>query len=179
MLFTVHSTGGFLTKIIIYSGFKNSYKKNPRNKKTGVYSWIAFCRTEKRGRKPDKSSSLRRLEFMSRTQKPWLKMAFKNSISAVYTKEFSKGRLKSFFVVVILISFLDVLLTCLLSAFFINVQKRPETNFWSSINIIYLGKSKDQSHTITSIELSSCLFVYIQWKLQLGNSQQFLKCWFV
>ncbi len=41
------------------------------------------------GRKPDKSQ---KLEF----KKPRLKMSFKNSISAVYTKEFSKGRLKSF-----------------------------------------------------------------------------------
>ncbi len=29
------------------TGFKNTNKKNPRNKKTRVYSWIAFCSTEK------------------------------------------------------------------------------------------------------------------------------------
>ncbi len=37
-----------LEKTILFSGFKNSYK-NPRNKKTPVYSWIAFCRREKGG----------------------------------------------------------------------------------------------------------------------------------
>jgi hypothetical protein len=31
--------------------------KNPRNKKTRIYSWIAFCRSKIYGRKPDKSSS--------------------------------------------------------------------------------------------------------------------------
>ncbi len=39
-------------------------QKNPRNKTTQVYSWIAFCRKENEGRKPDKDSSLWRLEFM-------------------------------------------------------------------------------------------------------------------
>ncbi len=33
-----------LRKIIPFSIFYNPYK-NPRNKKTWVYSWIAFCRT--------------------------------------------------------------------------------------------------------------------------------------
>ncbi len=53
-------------KTIIFSGFKNPHKKNPRNKKTWVYSWIAFCRTENEGRKPVKNSSLIRLELMPR-----------------------------------------------------------------------------------------------------------------
>ena len=60
-----------LKKTILYYGFKN-----PRNKKTWVYSWIAFCRTENEG---IENSSLKRLEFHG--QKPLLKMSFKNSIS--------------------------------------------------------------------------------------------------
>jgi hypothetical protein len=40
--------------------------KNPRNKKTRVYSWIAICKTENEGGRADKNSSLRRVEFMPR-----------------------------------------------------------------------------------------------------------------
>ncbi len=47
--------------------FFKCIQKNPRNKKTRVYSWIAFCRKEKLGyRKPDKNSNPGRLEFMPR-----------------------------------------------------------------------------------------------------------------
>ncbi len=35
-----------LKKTILYFGFNNPCQKNPRNKKTRVYSWITFCRTE-------------------------------------------------------------------------------------------------------------------------------------
>jgi hypothetical protein len=43
-------------KTILYSGFNNPYKKNPRNKKT----------RKNEGRIPDKNLSLRRPEFMPR-----------------------------------------------------------------------------------------------------------------
>ncbi len=71
-----------LKKTIVYSGFKNPYKNYPWNKKTRVYSWIAFCRTEKEGRKPDKNLSLRRIEFLPITsnKNAW----FKNSISGLW-----------------------------------------------------------------------------------------------
>ncbi len=35
-----------LKKTLLFSSFKNPYKKL-RKKKTQVYSWTAFCRTEK------------------------------------------------------------------------------------------------------------------------------------
>jgi hypothetical protein len=38
------SDSEFLKKIRLYSGFKNLYIKNLRNKKTRVFSWIAPCR---------------------------------------------------------------------------------------------------------------------------------------
>ncbi len=42
-----------------------STQKNPRKKKTWVYSWMAFCvKWKNEGIKLDKKSSLRRLEFM-------------------------------------------------------------------------------------------------------------------
>ncbi len=37
-----------LKKTILFSGFKHTYK-NPRQKKSRVYSWISFCRKEKWG----------------------------------------------------------------------------------------------------------------------------------
>ncbi len=51
LLHAIHSlsNGGFIKKIILYSGFKNTCKKNPRNKKIRVYSWIASCKKEKWG----------------------------------------------------------------------------------------------------------------------------------
>ncbi len=59
MLFTVHSNGGFKRKP--YSSLVLKIPlKNLKNKKTLVYSRIAFCRTEKQkneGRKPDKNSN--------------------------------------------------------------------------------------------------------------------------
>jgi hypothetical protein len=68
-----------LKKTILYSGFNNPYNKNPRNKKTRVYSWIAFCRTEKWGQKNRKNSEKTRVY----AQKPRLKMPFKKSISGL------------------------------------------------------------------------------------------------
>ncbi len=50
-----------LKKTILFSGYKNPYK-NPRDKKTRVYSWIGFWRTENEGRKPGNNLNLRRLE---------------------------------------------------------------------------------------------------------------------
>jgi hypothetical protein len=49
LLHAIHSPfyWPILKKIRLFSGFKNRYKKNPRNKKTQVYLWIAFCRGEK------------------------------------------------------------------------------------------------------------------------------------
>jgi hypothetical protein len=38
-----------LKKTILFSGFRNPYKKNQRNKKTRFYSWLAFCRPVKWG----------------------------------------------------------------------------------------------------------------------------------
>jgi hypothetical protein len=52
-----------------------------RKKKTRVCLWIATCRRKNEGRKPDKNSSLRRLEFTPRNPK----MPFKNSISAFFS----------------------------------------------------------------------------------------------
>ncbi len=43
------SIGRFLKKTRLYSAFKNTYKKNQRNKKARVWSWIASCRKEKLG----------------------------------------------------------------------------------------------------------------------------------
>ncbi len=75
MLFTVPSTGGCQRKT--YSSLVlEILSKNPRNKKTRVFSWIAVVKRINEGRKPGKNSSMRRLEFMLR-----LKLLFKNSIS--------------------------------------------------------------------------------------------------
>jgi hypothetical protein len=64
MLFTVSSTGGFLQKTILYSGFKTPYKIIPRNKKLqSILEWH-FVEKKNKGRKPDKNSCLRRLKFM-------------------------------------------------------------------------------------------------------------------
>ncbi len=70
LLHAIHST--FLWRILKF------LEKNPRNKKTWVFSWISFCRTENEGRKPEKNSSLRSLELCPETS---TKMPFKNSIS--------------------------------------------------------------------------------------------------
>ncbi len=56
-------------KTILLSGFKNTYKKNPRNKKTLVFSWKAFCRIE---------------DTRVYAQKTRLKMVLKNSISVLH-----------------------------------------------------------------------------------------------
>ncbi len=67
-LHAIHSSiyWHILKKIVPLSDFKNPNKKNPRNKKTRVYSWIAFVEGKNEGRRPDKNSRLIRLEFMPR-----------------------------------------------------------------------------------------------------------------
>ncbi len=49
LLHAIHSSfyWRILKKTKLFFGFKNTYKKNPWSKKTWVYSWIPFCRTEK------------------------------------------------------------------------------------------------------------------------------------
>jgi hypothetical protein len=57
-------------------------QKNLRNKKTPVYSWIAFCSTEKRGQ-----ITRQKLKFENTqvyVQKPRLQMLFKYSISVLF-----------------------------------------------------------------------------------------------
>ncbi len=56
------STGAFKTKPESSLVLK-IHAKNPRNKKTRVYSWIALVKRKNEGRKPDKNLSLRRFEF--------------------------------------------------------------------------------------------------------------------
>ncbi len=75
LLHAVHSNfcWRIFKKTILFSGFKN-----PQNKKTRVYSWIAFCRTEKWGWKT--RQKLKKTGVYA--QKPRLKMLLKNSISA-------------------------------------------------------------------------------------------------
>jgi hypothetical protein len=48
MLFTVHSTGG-LKKTILFSGFKNPYKKIRKTRKLETIHEVAFRITEKGG----------------------------------------------------------------------------------------------------------------------------------
>ncbi len=63
MLFKVDSTGGFLKKTRLYSGFK-SLTKYLRNKKLKSIHEDHFVEQKNESRKPNKNSSLRRLEFM-------------------------------------------------------------------------------------------------------------------
>ena len=63
-----------LKKTIFLSGFKNPYKFFLRNSKTRVFSWIAFCRTEKWGQKT------RQFSDSSLWTGTSLKMASKNSL---------------------------------------------------------------------------------------------------
>jgi hypothetical protein len=80
MLFTDSSTGRFQRKP--YSTLvKNLTKKSPKQENS-TYLRKAFCRTKNEGRKPEKNSGLRRLEFLPR--KPRLKMQFKKSTSGKY-----------------------------------------------------------------------------------------------
>ncbi len=61
------------TQFLLLADKKNStlglksLQKNPRNKKTWDYLWIAFCSTENEGRKPNKNSSLKRLGLCPET----------------------------------------------------------------------------------------------------------------
>jgi hypothetical protein len=77
ILFTVSSTGGFYRK----PGSTLPFKLHTKNGKTRQLESIDeyhFVEPKKRGWKPDKNSSLRRLK---KTQKPWLNMPLKNFIS--------------------------------------------------------------------------------------------------
>ncbi len=53
----IHSPfyGGISKDNKLFSGFKNLYKKIRETRKTWVYSWIAFCRTENASRKQTKT----------------------------------------------------------------------------------------------------------------------------
>ncbi len=62
-------------KIILFSDFKNPYKKNLRNKKSRVNSWIAFCRTEKWGYKTRQKLESEKTQLYAKTPQ------LKNSIS--------------------------------------------------------------------------------------------------
>ncbi len=66
---------------ILFSGFKNPYKKicETRKLKSWIQEYVTFCRTQKWWKKTGQKSNLRRLEFKP-MQKPRLKMLFKNSI---------------------------------------------------------------------------------------------------
>jgi hypothetical protein len=56
---------GRLKITILFSGFKNFYKKSTKQENSSPFLKIIFERKNE-GRKPDKNSSLRRLEFMPR-----------------------------------------------------------------------------------------------------------------
>jgi hypothetical protein len=71
MLFTGTSTG---------ECFKNPYKKTAKQKNR-VYGSIAFCKMEKRGWKTSQKLHYEKTRIYA--QKPRLKMAYENSISAV------------------------------------------------------------------------------------------------
>ncbi len=58
--------------------------KNPQNKKTRVYSWISFCRREKRAKKT--RQNLESEKSLVYTHKPGLKMPFKYFIPAQCTR---------------------------------------------------------------------------------------------
>jgi hypothetical protein len=78
MLFTVPSTGGFERKPYSSLVLKSLQKISETRKLEFIHEYH-FVERENEVRKPDKNSSFRRLEFM--TQKPRLKIPFKNSIS--------------------------------------------------------------------------------------------------
>jgi hypothetical protein len=61
-VFTVPATGGFLKKPLVYSGFINLYKKETRK----LALFMNSVERKNDGRKQDKNSRMRRLEFMSR-----------------------------------------------------------------------------------------------------------------
>jgi hypothetical protein len=55
-----------LKRTILYSGFNNPYKKSARQDKLKSIHEQHFVERKTEGRKPDKNSSLRSLEFMPR-----------------------------------------------------------------------------------------------------------------
>jgi hypothetical protein len=65
---------------MLYSGF-HILTKNPRNKRTRVYSWIALCSMEKWGWKIRHNLESEKTRVYA--QKPGLKMPFKISISGL------------------------------------------------------------------------------------------------
>ena len=67
MLFTVPSTGGYQRKpysSLKFSGIKMSSQKFHETRKLESFYEHLFVERKNEGRKPDKNSNLRRLEFM-------------------------------------------------------------------------------------------------------------------
>jgi hypothetical protein len=56
LLFTVPSTGGFKKKTILFSGFKNPYKKISKTRKLESIHELHFLKRKNDGRKPDKNA---------------------------------------------------------------------------------------------------------------------------
>ncbi len=67
-----------LQKTIFFYDFKNTSKISAKQE-TRVYSWIGFCRMEKRGQKTRQKLTPEKTRVFA--QKPWLKMLFKNWLS--------------------------------------------------------------------------------------------------
>jgi hypothetical protein len=59
------STGGFERKAILFSGFKNPYKKSVKKENWSLFM-NSILEQRNKGRKPHKNSNLGRLEFMPR-----------------------------------------------------------------------------------------------------------------
>ncbi len=68
MLHAIHSPfyWRILKKTLLYSGFNNPYKKFHNTRKLESIHEQHFLEQKNEGRKSDKNSSLRRLEFMPR-----------------------------------------------------------------------------------------------------------------
>ncbi len=92
MLFTFPSTGGFERKPYFF-GFSKSLPKNPRNKKTRVYSWIAFCRKEKWHLKPNKTRVFSDSSLCPETSTTNSVQEFHLSIRLTYVLYFSGWKL--------------------------------------------------------------------------------------
>ncbi len=86
---TLKSSAPFYSQFLLLANFTENYaplkkfmQKNPLNKKTRVYSWIAFCSTEKRGQITRQKLKFENTQVYA--QKPRLNMLFKNSIPFFY-----------------------------------------------------------------------------------------------
>ncbi len=112
-----------LKKTILYSGFKNPYKKNPPNMITRVSSWIAFCSSEKREWKTRQKLESEKTQVYAR--KPRQKMPFKNSISFLARKSKKNFRVAP-------VSKSSVCLT--LEAIFSHVDHK---NFLNTVDLIF------------------------------------------